>query len=248
MRNILVEQGVLTSEPETFDVLLASLDVSKKWSPTAATYAFIDNCISRVVRQPVHYLDLNAMSLGEGAENGSRGTLVACIAEQWPFVAKNDDPDAQSNIAEWIARFFSALGGDGKAARQSTIGMIWDGMVKIAEGRPRSLLEKAFKKHVSHPVKLHPSEENEKPQINGHIEMEDEKKQSSEVGLEDLFHAPARSPETLEGLDRWENADLESAVSSGQLGRLLQCVASGEEEIRRQAFVILRQLMLIVKV
>ena len=248
LANILVERGVLSSKPETFDALLASLNMSKKWSPTAATYAFTDNCISRVVRQPVHYLDLSALSLGEGAKSSSWGTLVTCIAEQWPFVAKDDDPDAQKNIAEWIARFFSALGNDGKAAGQSTIDTIRDGMVKTTEGRPGSLLEKAFKKHVSHLVKLQPSEDTEKPQTNGHIEMEERKRQSSEVGLEDLFGAPARSPEALQGLDRWEHADLESAVSSGRLGRLLQCVASGEEEIRRQAFLILRQLMLIVKV
>ena len=244
----MVERGVLANEPEAFKALLLSLSASKKWSPTTPTYAFIDNCMSRIVRQPIHYLDLSVSSFEGDAETSPRGTLLACIAEQWPFVAKSDDLDAQKNIAEWISRFFSALGRDEGAVAQTKIDRIRNKMIKDTQEASGSILEKALKKQSRHPIKLEPSVDPTEHQTNGHVEMETVKRQSSEIVLEDLFGVPARSPDSFQGLDRWEKADLEPAVSSGRLSRLLQCVASMEEEIRRQAFLILRQLMVMVKV
>jgi hypothetical protein len=199
------------------------------------------------VRQPVHYRDLSAMTSGEDAGSSFQGMFVSCIAEQWPFVAKNDDLDAQKNVAEWIARFFSALGVH-EDASQSRIGRIVEDMIKAVQGASGSILEKAFKKQSKHPIKLEPSETPDEPQTNGDVEMQESKENPSDIVLEDTLGVPARGPDSLQGLDRWENADLESAIPSGRLGRLLQCVASEEEEIRRQAFLIMRQLMAIVKV
>jgi hypothetical protein len=200
------------------------------------------------VRQPVHYLDLSALTLGKDTGSTSHGPLLACIAEQWPFIVKIDDLDAQKNVAEWIARFFSALRIDEPDTIQSKIDKILGEMTKAAQGTPASTLEKAFKKQSKHPIKLESPEAFEAgpPQIE--LKTEDVKEKSSDIVLENIFGMPARSPDSIQGLDRWENADLESAVTSGRLGRLLQCVASTEEEIRRQAFLILRQLMAIVKV
>jgi hypothetical protein len=200
------------------------------------------------VRQPVHYLDLSALTLGKDTGSTSHGSLLACIAEQWPFIVKNDNLDAQKNVTEWIARFFSALRIDEPDAIQSKIDKILDEMIKAAQGTPTSTLEKAFKKQSKHPIKLEPPEVFEAGPTQIELKTEDVKEKSSDIVLENIFGMPARSLDSIQGLDRWENADLESAVTGGRLGRLLQCVASTEEEIRRQAFLILRQLMAIVKV
>jgi nucleolar pre-ribosomal-associated protein 1 len=248
LRIVLAEKGVLSNEERAFDALLASLASSKKWSPSHATFTFVDNCVERVVRQPVHYLDLITLTLGEGNKRGSDGALIACIAEQWPFVAKNDDLDAQRNVAEWIARFFSALGEVAENASQRKIAPLQEHMLKSVQNTPGSVLEKAFKKQGKHPIKLESPEDHTKPEANGDVEMYDVEEKRPEVSLEEIFGIPARSPDSVQGLDRWDNVDLESAVSSGRLGRLLQCVVSKEEEIRRQAFLLLGQLMAIVKV
>src|SRR5271156_5633395 len=99
LRTVLGEKGVLSNEERAFGALLASIASSKKWSPSHATFTFVDNCVERVVRQPVHYLDLITLTFGEDVERGSQGALLVCIAEQWPFVAKNDDLDTQRNVA-----------------------------------------------------------------------------------------------------------------------------------------------------
>lgn len=200
------------------------------------------------MRQPVHYLDLTALSLGADVDSSSYGMLLACISEQWPFVAKNDQLDAQKNIAEWVTRSFSALEADDEDANPSKIGKILDEMINAVPGTLGLLLERASKKQSKHPINLEPRGVFDEPQMNDDIEMQEVLERQSGIVLEDLFGVPTRSPASLEGLDRWENADLESTVSSGRLGRLLQCVASAEEEIRRQAFLILRQLMAIVTV
>ena len=248
LRTILIEKGIIANGPRPFDGLLTSLKASKKWSPSPNTYAFIDNCMGRAVRQPVRYLDLSALTLGGDAESSSHGIFVACIAEQWPFVVKIDDSDTQKNIAEWIARFFSALGVDEEDASLSKTAMTRNGMIEATEGVAGSILEKAFKKQSKHPVKLEFSEVPHALQTGGDTEMDDAEEKPSEIVLEDMFGMPASSPHSIQGLDRWDGAGLESAISSGRVGRLLQCVTSEEEEIRRQAALILGQLMAIVEV
>jgi hypothetical protein len=248
LRTFLGEKGVLSNEERAFGALLASLASSKKWSPSHATFAFVDNCVERVVRQPVHYLDLITSIFGEDIERGSQGAFLVCIAEQWPFVAKNGDLDAQKNVAEWIARFFSALGEVEEDSSQRKIATLREHMLEPLHSMPGSVLEKAFKKQGKHPIKLESSEDRTKSEVNGDVEMHDVEEKQPEVSLGEIFGTPARSPDSVQGLDLWDNVDLESAVSSGRLGRLLQCIVSGEEEIRRQAFLLLRRLMAIVKV
>ena len=147
---------------------------------------------------------------------------------------------------EWIARFFAALSLDVENDTLSSVGTVRDDMIKATQGTPRSVLEKAFKKQSKHPLNLEPSEVSDEPQTNGGIKVDEVKENPSQVVLEDIFGVPAISPDSLQGLDRWENTDLESAVSTGRLSRLLQCIAAAEE-IQRQAFLILRQLMAIVE-
>jgi nucleolar pre-ribosomal-associated protein 1 len=239
---------VLSNEERAFDALLASLASSKKWSPSYVTFTFVDNCLGRVVRQPVHYLDLITLIFGEDAEKGFQDAFIACIAEQWPFVAKNDDLETQRNVAEWIARFFSALGEVRENASQRKIARLQEHMLKSVQSTPGSVLEKEFKKRGKRPFKLESPEDHTKPEANGDVEMYDVGEKRPEVSLGEIFGIPARSPNSVQGLDQWDNVDLESAISSGRLDRLLQCVVSGEEEIRRQAFLLLGQLMTIVKV
>jgi hypothetical protein len=248
LRIVLVEKGVLSNQERAFDALLASLASSKKWSPSHSTFAFIDNCVERIVRQPVHYLDLIASTFGEDAERGLRGAFIACIAEQWPFVARTDDLGAQKNVAEWIARFFSALREVEEDAFRQRTAMLRERMLESVQSMPGSILEKAFRKQDKHPIKLESAEDHTKPEAHGGVEMHDVEEKRPEVSLDEIFGTPLRSPDSVQGLDRWDNMDLESAVSSGRLGRLLQCIVSGEEEIRRQAFLLLGQLMTIVKV
>src|SRR4051794_31350536 len=130
LRTVLSKKGVLSNKERAFDALLASLASSKKWSPSPGTFAFVDNCVERVVRQPVHYLDLITLIFGEDTKRGSDGAFITCIAEQWPFIAKNDDLGVQENVAEWIARFFSALGEVEEDASQRKIATLREHMLK----------------------------------------------------------------------------------------------------------------------
>jgi nucleolar pre-ribosomal-associated protein 1 len=248
LKAVIVENGVLSNTSQAFDALVASLHPSKKWSPSLSTYSFVDNCIGRVVRQPVHYLDLSILTLGKDTGSTSSGPLLACTAEQWPFLIKCDDLDAQQNVAEWIARFFSALGVGETDTTQSKIDEILDKMINAAQGTSGSALKKAFKKQSKHPIKLEPPEVFEAGQTKVEHKTKDVQELPPEIVLENIFGMPASNPDSIQGLDRWDNADLESAVTGGRLSRLLQCVASTEEEVRRQAFLVLRQLMAIVKV
>lgn len=248
LRTLLAGKGVLADKSRAFDALLSSLNRSKIWSPSLATYAFVDNCIGRAVRHPVQYFDLSASILGIDTESTLQSTLIACIAEQWPFVVKNEDLDAQKGVAEWIARFFSALRTDEPDATQWKIGKIVADMIEATQGTAGSILERAFQRRNKHPIKPEPLEVFEAPEIIGDMRTEQAKDKLSKPVLESAFGTPATSPDSVHGLDRWEGVDLETAVSSGRLSRLIQCLSSAEEETRRQAFLVLRRLMATIKV
>lgn len=246
LKTILVEYGVVSTGSLLFDALVASLSPSKKWTPEPSTFAFIENCTARIARQPVHYMDLATLNLETATEAKSSALLLACLAEQWSFVAKSNDDDAQKNIAEWTARFLSTIEGEGQQEQYLT--MARKNILEGLDSDARLILEKAFKKQAKRPVKLEASEDTTELPNNGIVEPHEADVEMTEVLLDDLFGLPARCPESLEGLERWDAIDLESAVSNGRLGRLIQCLASEEEEIRRYAFSIMRGLMVKVKV
>ena len=245
LKTILIDDGVI-SGPIAFATLMATLCTSKQWRAMPATLSFVENCVSRIFKQPVHYLDLRSLMTSPDTDHNSCDMLIVCVAEQWPFTAKNEGMEAQKNVAEWIARLFSAI----EAAPEQGIDLvaISSQMMREVEEDARCILKKAFEKQSKHPVKIEEASPDE-PFANGVMVFEESKSESPEVHLEDAFGISAKVPKSLEGLDRWDTTDLETAVSNGRLGRLQQCLASEEEEeIRRQAFLILRTLMGQVKV
>ncbi len=244
LKTMLIENGVIPG-PRAFESLMASLRPSKTWTALPATFSFVENCVSRIIKQPVHYLDLRSLVISADTGHLLCDMLTVCVAEQWPFTTNSETVEVQKNTAEWIARFFSAI--EEKPEQNLKLASVREQMETAVDGDARFILNKAFKKANKHPAKVEIANLDESV-ANGVAVIEEAKTRLQEVQLEDMFVLPVKAPGSLGGLDRWDTTDLETAVSNGRLGRLLQCIASEEEEIRRQAFLILRTLMGQVKV
>src|SRR5271163_2732607 len=141
LHSIMVEKGILQAEAQSSHALLASLRNSKKWTPLLDTFGFIENCVGRIVQHPVRYLDMLEANQLTVSDNKPLCLLACCIAEQWAYVAKNPDK-ARKNIAEWIARFFSALEQIGENIR--VMAKLQEDMMKASDGKFQSILQKAF--------------------------------------------------------------------------------------------------------
>ena len=241
LTGLLVENGLVQEKFRAFNPLLTSLLTSENWSPQLATFKFVDSCIARLVRQPVHYQDLAELRLSRNSSQRPCSLLTTCVVEQWPFVARNENSETQKNIVEWIARFTRALSMVASSGK-SDMYNVGDEMMEAVEGQSKSFVAKAFEKEAKRAPLLSPLEIHHEAQTNGVAESPATEEKQPHVALGDMLGSISRSAESLEGLDRWDKEDLESAISSGRLGRLLHCMGSEEEEIRRQTFLLLRGL------
>jgi hypothetical protein len=243
LRKIVAEDGVLVNEMGDSDALAISLTREDNWAPSAKSFSFFDNCACRITRQPVHYEDLAARV---NVSHGPVSLLPFCIAEQWPFVMEAEDVDPQKSIAEWIIRLLALLTHAGEDE-----GVIQEVHSQIVKATKDPLLKRFVKKVYQ--KRLHETLAREQPK-----DVESSLNQAKLSPLLEAFDAPvvpgitfeprAKVMETMEGLERLVNEDVETAVASGRLGRLCRSLSSLVEETRRQGFIILQGTMTRIEV
>lgn len=244
LKALLCGKGVLSTHTRSPEALLASLTSTKKWQPEDTTYQFLDNCMTRTMQRPVKYLDQLEQEQQAVSDSRPLSLLACCIADQWSFVVKKDEKKEAKNIAEWIAKLFSALDAAGENYRVITA--LEQKMMENPghDDKSKAILEKAFEKQRKKPTTL-PEPEGEEETAEKHVSSNlSNTKQPSlsspseepTVDLDEIFPSPPRIPSSLSGLDRWTDPDFETEIQSGRLSNLLRCLISPDQEIRLQAF------------
>lgn len=99
------------TKDSAISALIASLSSCGTWTPTDATFTFLDECLGRLVRKPIKYLDDLASYKIESA-NGNKVEplsllLLGCL-EQVPFTVNLPKED-QENVQTWISLFVDLL-------------------------------------------------------------------------------------------------------------------------------------------
>ncbi|OAL33286.1 hypothetical protein AYO20_07448 [Fonsecaea nubica] len=244
---VLIDKGVLNDDARTTEALILSLNVTKKWEPELVTYQFLDNCISRTVQRPVKYLDQLEQAQQLLSDSKPLSLLACCVAEQWVHLLKKAEKKAIKNVAEWVARFFSALDSAGENYR--VMMHLKEEMLGQSDGneKGKEALEKAFEKQRKRPVVL-PKEDvveghAKHPEASEHSELAPEQQQHSNLDVAENFPPPPALPTSLSGLDRWAKPDFESEVQSWRLANLIRCLVSPEPEVRLQALQILQHVI-----
>ncbi|KAI9928385.1 hypothetical protein ASPWEDRAFT_170615 [Aspergillus wentii DTO 134E9] len=236
LKIVLVENSVLRNA-SSFSSLLSSFEVSES-EKVHSQLTFFDNCACRIAKKPVHYQDLVGSSLQSDPESTS--PIVAAITEQWPFVIKNGDASAESDVGTWIAALLGKLKQAGESSK--ALKAARDVLVEATENKKtKSSLKKALKD----------IEGIENDGNDGHGSSRKTVPGSSDsvplVDLDEVFGTLPVEGKTHNALQRWEKEDLEMSVEEGRVAELMLCVSSEHEEVRRQAFANISRFMSKIK-
>lgn len=236
LRDVLAEHSVL--QPSSFSAILSSFESSNAES-LQHQLTFFDNCACRIAKKPVHYQDL-LQPLVDNSQPLS--PLVAAVIEQWPFVRKVGNAEAEKIVGEFIANLLRKLHSVGeslqglKAARDELVNATEDKKLK-------STFKKTFKG----------SEENEKGEEITKPEPTAQTAPSSRKGWQDLdlegtFGSLPAEGKTHKELYRWEQRELDESLEGGRIAELFLCVCSQHEEVRRQSLPNISRFMMKLKV
>ena len=236
LRDVLIQNAVLLKGC-SFDALLESLKGSDSDALTVQL-SFLDNCITRLVKKPVLYLDIVESLVNKRQKYLS--PIVAIINEQWPFVVKMGNTKREAIISEWAARLFGLFGqlGEDKEA----LATIRHNMINATkDSGSHSLLKKAFK-FTNEAINL---TSNEQRIISADTSLQTMTgKIDHGTDMSVVFGPLPVEDESHPGLHKWERDELEVALEQGHVGDLIFCLCSEHEEIRRQAFASLSRFMI----
>jgi len=232
LKTVACDNGILQAHTNSsaFSALRVSLSAHEDWSPSAATFNFVDECIGRLVKKPVKYMD-DLDNIQPDADTGVRKSLsmlVMVCLEQAPFTSRMKSEE-QEEILMWMARFFAALEniGEDEAVLKT--------VKKKLEGQkmqlPKIAADKVFVPEFELPKKN--STTTDSLAVNDHSDP------STQGASFALTEAPEESENRPE-LRKWQNLDVEEAIQDGVAGRLAVCLCSKYPEIRKQGLTALR--------
>lgn len=236
LKTVLVDSFVLRNSQASFSSLVSSLKPSGP-EDLHSQLAFLDNCICRGEKKPVHYVDL-VEALHEGSY-GSVSQLVAIIVEQWPFVTKGGNSATETAVGAWIARLLGHLkqaGEDTKALKAAR-----DKLCETTgDKKTRSLLKKSLK--VSVDIQHDGVEESAQKTATA------SSSKIQEVDLNAMFGPLPAESDTHNELHKWEKEELDVAIEQGSVTQLMLGLCSQYEEVRRQAYANISRFMAKLKV
>ncbi|KAM5476077.1 hypothetical protein MauCBS54593_000760 [Microsporum audouinii] len=233
LQDVLTQDSIL-AQPKSFEALMHSIQSMDGQTPIP--WLFIDNCLTRLAKRPVPYLDQVESLPREKSPQIS--PILVVIREQWPFIVKAQNDENEVSTAAWISTFLGCLKacGEDTKALSSVRDRILD---ETKFKKSRSLLKGAFDHDIE--VERHEDPETDTP-TNG-TETSSKSEAAQGVNLSDVFGQMQTSDESHAGLHKWEREDLELAIDQGYIGNLILCVCSEHEEIRRQAMAGLSRFM-----
>lgn len=240
IQDVLIQNSVILG-PASFNALLLSIGVSDR-AALITELSFLDNCITRLIKKPVFYLDLAESLVSSGQENLS--LLVSVISEQWPFVIKSGQPDKQTAISSLISRLLGLLHVAGED--EEALMRVFDSVIDSTENRKaRSALKNAFK-HAKLAVD---KDGNDRKLITAVVSPTFESQvQRPRVNLTEIFGELPVESESHPVLNRWEREEIELALEKGHIGELMFSLCSEYEEIRRQAGAAIPRFMVKIRV
>lgn len=235
LRTILVENSVLHNAPKAFNALLSSLEDSE--NELQKQLVFFDNCVSRVAKKPVHYLDIVG-SLTD--DETATSPIVAAIIEQWPFVVKAGDENTEAVVAAWIGKFLGQLKKEGESSK--ALKAARDSLMEATETKKiRSIFKKCLKDTEG-------ADDEDKMEIDSGPTQATGIDKASSVDLDEIFGFLPTEGTSHNALHKWEREEIEAALEQGHVDELILCLCSEHEEVRRQAVANLVRFMAKLKV
>ena len=239
LRTIADDNGIIrdAKRGSSFDYLLASLYPTGTWSPTEATFNFIDECVGRLIRKPIKYMDdlEDFRGVDENGKDTTGAFLMACL-EQAPFTSRLDSRQ-QEEIYRWLARFLFGIRRCEEYPPTKTRPVfplevesrLLAAGIKLSPETGEDIVMPQYSKMTrSLPVVM-------KESVNGTTSSEARPSRAE-------LSRPAQESENRPELRRWQGMNADEALQDGILGSLALCLCSKYLEIRRQGLTALRSM------
>ena len=230
------------------DALLISLRCFQDSPGNGAVYRFLDNCVCRLVRKPIHYE--SARQEFNVAKSPKPTSLLAIVfAEQWQFLVRSASDGDLEAVLEWTSLLLKLLMSVGED--QPTIEHVFE---RIRETTPNDRIDLVMNDRLSNPIS-----EKHRQAINRYgedlqqtdisTEVQD-KSDDQEKRMENriLLCKPPIEAQDHPELHSWAQKDPQEAIDEGTLGKLILCLCSAYEEVRKQALSSMQRFMSTLKV
>ena len=230
---VLTEAGIISSE-NAYKVLLDSLSRSHN-PPEPSVCLFLENCMLRVSKQPVKYMDM-----ADGVS-----PLASCIVEQWAFV----EPEDKFEIGLAALLFLAGLKARGENAQD--LKRLEDALLSSENASTKAEIVKTFNK-LNSGLAVAPPYPSPSPSVSPTGSQQepllDESDGNSPAASSfTSFIPPPPIPDTLRCLTSWSKVDFESLLSvspaTSSLASLFLCLSSHVSEIHLTAYQTLLSLL-----
>ena len=248
LQSIVVDTFLLNSATKvrSLDILMLSLQDYRTVHFSDPLFEFLDSCILRCVRKPVkYYEDLTALvstikpNVGEEYDCNI-DLLLITIMEQWPFLVKSKSSDVVAEVTRWIVDYLdlSMHAGGNRAVLSRVRDQLKEHVVDKAG---RALLQEALSKPreagLAHQLQKMGKSSKEKEESGAAVPIEEN---HADLDERLIISEMPQADENCSIPRNWSQMDFSDAIEDGEIGRLILCLCSKHEEIRKQAIITLR--------
>lgn len=256
LKSVVKDNQILYADKcmSSLEILVLSLHDSKDWKPSKTVFEFLDSCVLRFVRKPVHYYDIlieliKTAGIGSNSRNLRIDLLLVTIMEQWSFLVKRTDASTIDNVSTWLVRYIEMA----RLGVHSSITASLDGeanrlLLYIRDQLMAEVDDKECRATFMKSVTDTPCEVPDILEACGNAEDETNRTKTelltSRIRSENLPNlmliGPPEEHDDHVGLTRWVREDVQDAITEGFIGDLVFCLCSKYAEIRKQALTCMR--------
>lgn len=252
--NSVVEDTAISkkrSKVSSLDILILSLHNSHDWLALGPLFEFIDSCLLRLIRRPVKYYDdyIGLMTtIKTWVEDYEADLLLFTFMEQWPFLLTSASVSSIENSTRWLARYleFSLhIGG-----HMNLLSHIRDRIGNLmADNECFAILTEALRRPANNEMEdkikklVEPTHPKFTEQLTIHVSKND-----PVLGEAWIVARPPAEDEDHPALRNWIGKGIVDTIRDGNIGQLILCLCSAQQEIRIQAVISLRKIIISLKV
>ena len=265
LKTVIKESQILRSNTSItcLDGLVHSLQEFNDWKASGRVFEFLDHCVLRFVRKPVHYYDIladliAAAGLDINPTYCQVDLLLITIMDQWRFLVENADAPTVTNVSKWLVRFIEVMSlGDCYVEniplrdentklllkiRDRLKSDVQDATCRallgsILEGRPNLGTLKTLIATNTTTEARHMSRLADAPL-----------KRQSKLPATFSPPGPPDEHEDHPGLHQWTRHEIHDAIGEGHIKALILCLCSKYVGIRKQAIAGVRAFMMKLEV
>ena len=189
----------------------------------------------------------NLIDNPESKYSGAKTSLLfVAVAEQWPFFVDRHPAQEVEHCAQWVARYLGAAARAGE--NKGALLRVRDALVRHSISKhTQSAIRAAFDDQGAGSSSVYPSSATQDPSATGDdltrlLDGTFNDASALRLELDELLRPPLDATDHP-ALHRWQKQDIADAIEEGSLGRLMLCLCSSREEVRRQALVNIRLCM-----